>query len=62
MFGSQVIEHFFISVNLNSEAYVNMLRNQILSAIENVSGPNFPSVRFQQDGGHPLYGIQVRST
>lgn len=60
IFGRKVIGPFFINGNLNSESYLHMLQNEVIPAIENVSGQHFPTVWFQQDGAPPHYGRQVR--
>lgn len=42
-FGRQVIGPFSINCNRNPEVNLNMLQNQILPAIYNESGQNFPT-------------------
>jgi len=57
----QIIGPFFIEGNLNSEQYEDMLRNEIVPRIMEITGQNFEHTYFQQDGAPPHYGKNVRN-
>lgn len=57
----QIIGPFFIDGNLNSAKYEDMLRNQIVPRIIEITGENFENIYFQQDGAGPHYGRNVRN-
>jgi len=40
--------------------YEAMLREQIIPAIQNITGKNLDNIYFQQDGASPDYGVNVR--
>lgn len=58
---NRIIGPFFIDGNLNAAKYEDMLRNQIVPAIREISGENFEHTWFQQDGAAPHYGRDVRA-
>ncbi|XP_025264144.1 uncharacterized protein LOC112637804 [Camponotus floridanus] len=57
----QIIGPFLIEGNLNSEQYEDMLRNEIVPRIMEITGQNFEHTYFQQDGAPPHYGRNVRN-
>jgi len=57
----QIIDPFFIEGNLNSEKYEDMLHNEIVPRIMEITGQNFEHTYFQQDGASPHYGRNVRN-
>ena len=44
-----LIGPFFIDGNLNARAYEELLRNQIVPRIREITGDNFQNIWFQQD-------------
>ncbi|XP_018375240.1 PREDICTED: uncharacterized protein LOC108769006 [Trachymyrmex cornetzi] len=52
---NRIIGPFFIDGNLTAEKYEDMLRNQIVPVIREIS-ENFEHIWFQQDGAPPHYG------
>ena len=56
-----LISPFFIDGNLNSRAYEELLRNQIVPRIREITGDNFQNILFQQDGAAAHYGREVRA-
>jgi len=58
---NQIIGPFFIEGNLNSEKYEDMLHNEIVPRILEITGQNFEHTYFQQDGASPHYGRNVRN-
>lgn len=48
--GDRIIGPFFINGNLNGARYLNLLRDQIVPALQNLDGVNIENVWFQQDG------------
>lgn len=60
IFNGRVLGPFFIEGNLNAAMYENMLRDQIIPAIRNLTGGNLDEIYFQQDGAPAHYGIHVR--
>ena len=54
-----LIGPFFIDGNLNSRAYEELLRNQIVPRIREITGDNFQNIWFQQDGAAAHYGREV---
>lgn len=56
----RIIGPFFIEGNLTSERYDQLLRNEIVPAIQALDGYEFESIWFQQDGAPAHYGINVR--
>jgi len=57
----QIIGPFFIEGKLNSEKYEDMVHNEIVSRIMEITGQNFEHTYFQQDGASPHYGRNVRN-
>lgn len=55
-----IIGPFFIDGNLNAQTYEQLLRNEIVPAIQAVKGDDFINTWFQQDGAPPHYGVNVR--
>lgn len=55
-----IIEPFFIEGNLNANIYLDLLRNQILPAIDNLFDGNIQNIWFHQDGAPPHYAVIVR--
>lgn len=58
---NSIIGPFFIEGNLTAAIYENMLRDQIVPAIQAIAGYNFEHTWFQQDGAAPHYGRNVRN-
>ena len=56
-----LISPFFIDGNLNACAYKELLRNQILPRIRDITGDNFQNIWFQQGGSAGHYGREVRA-
>ena len=56
-----LIGPFFIDGNLNARAYEELLRNQIVPRIREITGDNFQNIWFQQDGAAAHYGREVRA-
>lgn len=56
--GNNIIGPFFIDGNLTADKYLNLLREQIVPALETL-GP-IHQMWFQQDGAPPHYGRAVR--
>ena len=56
-----LIGPFFIDGNLNALAYEELLRNQIVPRIREITGDNFPNIWFQQDRAAAHYGREVRA-
>lgn len=56
-----IIGPFFIDGDLNAEKYENMLRNEIIPKIREVTNDDFASTWFQQDGAPAHYGRNVRA-
>jgi len=46
--------------NLTAQIYEAMLREQIISAIQEIAGRNLDNIYFQQDGIPPHYGVNIR--
>lgn len=59
--GTHIIGPFFINGTLTAEKYLTMLRDDIVPAIRNIFDLNFETVWFQQDGGPPHFGLEVRN-
>lgn len=57
--GDAFIGPFFIEGNLTSEKYLDLLRDSVLPALQNLYG-DYQHVWFQQDGAPPHFGLQVR--
>ncbi|XP_024869057.1 uncharacterized protein LOC112452865, partial [Temnothorax curvispinosus] len=55
-----IIGPFFIEGNLNANTYLQLLRNQIVPAIDNLFHGNIQNIWFQQDGAPPHYAVVVR--
>lgn len=55
-----IIGPFFIEGNLNAQKYEQLLRNQIVPAIQAVKGDDFQNTWFQQDGAAPHFAVNVR--
>ncbi|XP_058793768.1 piggyBac transposable element-derived protein 2-like [Phymastichus coffea] len=51
---------FFIEGNLNAVSYEQLLRNQIVPAIQALRADDFGNTWFQQDGALVHYGVNVR--
>ncbi|EFN85135.1 hypothetical protein EAI_04185, partial [Harpegnathos saltator] len=51
---------FFIEGYLNANTYLDLLRNQIVSAIDDFFDGNIQNIWFQQDGAPPHYAVVVR--
>ena len=60
MVGDTIIGPFFIEGNLNAVSYEQLLRNQIVPAIQALKGDDFENIWFQQDGAPAHYGVNVR--
>lgn len=60
MVGDTIIGPFFIEGNLNAVSYEQLLRNQIVSAIQALKGDDFQNTWLQQDGASAHYGVNVR--
>lgn len=58
---NQLIGPFFIQGNLNAATYAAMLTEQIIPALEEIRGEQFDTLKFQQDGAPPHWGINVRN-
>lgn len=56
----QIIGPFFFEGNLTAPMYEEMLRNQIVPRIIELTGQNFEHTIFQQDGAPAHYGRDVR--
>ncbi|EFN82646.1 hypothetical protein EAI_11103, partial [Harpegnathos saltator] len=56
-----LIGSLFIDGNLTAIKYENMLRNEIVLAIQAIMDDNFEYTWFQQDGAPPHYGRDVRN-
>jgi len=54
-----LIGPFFIERNLTAAKYEDMLRHEIVPAIQTIVGDNFENTWFQQDGAAPHYGRNV---
>ncbi|XP_018315540.1 uncharacterized protein [Mycetomoellerius zeteki] len=54
-----IIGPFFIEGNLNTDNYLAMLQDEIVSAIRNIARQNFNDIWFQQDGAPPHYGLRA---
>jgi len=51
---------FFIEGNLTVAKYEDMLRHEIVPAIQAIVENNFENTRFQQDGAAPHHGRDIR--
>lgn len=58
---NRIVGPFFIEGNLTAVKYEDMLRNEIVPAIQAIVGDNFNQTFFQQDGAPPHYGRGVRA-
>ena len=56
-----LIGPFFIGGNLNARAYEELLKNQIVPRIREITGDNFQNIWFQPDGAAAHYGREVRA-
>jgi len=55
-----IIGPFFLYENFNAQNYLNLLRDQVVPAIENLYPDNIQDVWFQQDGAPPHFALVVR--
>jgi len=58
---NRIIGPFFIEGNINSQNYCNLLRNQVIPAIEDIVGDAFHNVWFQQDGAPAHFSLEARN-
>ena len=56
-----IIGPFFIEGNLDGRKYEELLRNQIVPAIQVFAGVHFDHTWFQQDGAAPHYARDIRN-
>ncbi len=61
IFRNRIIGPFFIDGNLTGEKYLAMLQDQIIPAVQELSGENFNETWFQQDGASPHWLLTVRN-
>lgn len=61
LLNGRIIGPFFYQENLNAQKYEDMLRNQIVPRILEITGQNFEHTYFQQDGASSHYGRDVRN-
>lgn len=57
---NRIVGPFFIDGNLTAVKYEDMLRNEIIPAIQAIVGDDFHQTWFQRDGAAPHYGRDVR--
>src|SRR5436190_18777887 len=55
-----IIGPFFIDGNFNAKKYENLLRDHIISEIENLIDANMQNVWFQQDGAESHYAVKIQ--
>jgi len=58
---NRIIGPLFIEGNINSQNYCNLLRNQVIPAIEDIVGDAFHNVWFQQDGAPTHFSLEARN-
>ncbi|XP_018369530.1 PREDICTED: uncharacterized protein LOC108765352 [Trachymyrmex cornetzi] len=58
---NQIVGPFFLEDNFTAERYFNLLNNEIIPAIRNISGIAFDNVWFQQDGAPCHFGLIARN-
>ena len=56
-----LIGPFFIHGNLNARVYEELLRNQIVPRIREITGDSFQNIWFQKDGATAYCGRKVRA-
>jgi len=59
IFKGRPVGPFFIEGNLTAQMYEAMLREQIIPAIQEITGRNLDDIYFQQDRAPPHYDINV---
>lgn len=57
---NRIVGPFFIDGNLNAAQYIHLLQTNIIPAVQDIAGPDFHEVWFQQDGAPAHFGVRVR--